>query len=125
MKKLFTLHLFFTAFFLFTLQASYAQTSLCDSSNGVRSLFVGHSFFVPVARGFESHAQRAGFTDHSQLGHFRGGVNGSPIRLWDNAADRAAIQTLLDSNQIELFGMTFHGDYPQIEGYFNWVDYAL
>ena len=35
------------------------------------------------------------------------------------------LQAILDSGDIELFGMTYHPDYPGIEGYQNWIEYAL
>ena len=67
----------------------------------------------------------AGAKDHTQQVVFSGGGSGSPQGLWENAAKRAAIQSILDAGDIELFGMTYHPSYPGLEGYINWVEYAL
>jgi hypothetical protein len=92
---------------------------------GYRTLLIGHSFFNPYALALPSHATRAGFTDHNQSRFFSGGASGAPQALWENANKRAQIQAVLDSGDIELFGMTYHPEYPSIEGYQNWVNYAL
>lgn len=92
---------------------------------GYRTLLIGHSFFNPYAIALPSHATRAGFTDHNQSRFFSGGATGAPQALWENASKRAQIQAVLDGGDIELFGMTYHPEYPSIEGYRNWVNYAL
>jgi hypothetical protein len=92
---------------------------------GYKSLFIGHSFFVPVAGRMEFFAPDAGLPDHTQETVFSGGATGAPLALWEAPAKRAAVQTQLDGGDIELFGMTYHPDYPGLEGYENWVDYAL
>ncbi len=96
-----------------------------SSSTGYDSLFIGHSFFIPIARNMDAHALRAGFVDHTQQTFFSGGASGAPQALWENADDRNAIQDILNSGDVELLGMTYHPDYPGIEGYINWVEYAL
>jgi len=95
------------------------------SNTDYNSLFVGHSFFIPIADGFQEHAHRAGFIDHTQQTFFAGGAGGAPQALWENDSSRNAIQDILNSGDIDLFGMTYHFDYPGIEGYVNWVEYAL
>lgn len=92
---------------------------------GYRSLLIGHSFFNPFALAMPSHAARAGFTDHNQSRFYSGGSSGTPQAFWENTTKRAQIQAVLDAGDIELFGMTYHPDYPSIEGYRNWVNYAL
>ncbi len=92
---------------------------------GLESLFIGHSFFDPFARGMPGHALAAGFADHTQEIFFAGGDNGAPEALWNNATRRAQIQAVLDGGNIELFGMTYFPTYPGMTGYYNWVDYAL
>lgn len=94
-------------------------------NTGLNALLIGHSFFEPYAAAMPAHAQRAGFTDHTQTRFFSGGASGSPQALWENASKRTAIQAVLDSGDIDLFGMTYHPNYPDIEGYRNWVNYAL
>ncbi|HAP78427.1 MAG TPA: hypothetical protein DCR14_20385 [Acidimicrobiaceae bacterium] len=94
-------------------------------TTGFDSLFIGHSFFQPVAERLAFHAPNAGFVDHTQTVVFSGGATGAPKALWDNPTKRAEIQAVLDRGTIELFGMTYHPDHPTIEGYQNWVNYAL
>lgn len=93
--------------------------------SGYNTLFIGHSFFRPVAAGMSSHAERAGIEGHTQQVIFSGGASGSPQGLWEQASKRSQIQAILDAGDIELFGMTIHPDYPGLEGYTNWVNYAL
>lgn len=92
---------------------------------GFDSLFMGHSFFRPFAEGMAFHAPNAGFTEHTQDVVFAGSENGAPEALWNNAAKRAEIQGILDGGDVELFGMTYHPDYPTMTGYQLWFDYAL
>lgn len=92
---------------------------------GYHSLFIGHSFFMPIASKMDEHAALLGLEGHSQEEVFSGGSSGSPQALWENSAKRAEIQAVLDGGDVELFGMTYHPDYPSLEGYENWVDYAL
>ena len=93
--------------------------------DGYNSLFIGHSFFIPVATGVSEHAVAAGFEDHTQVTVFSGGASGAPQALWENAGKRADIQAVLDGGDVELFGMTYHPIFPTLEGYQNWIDYAL
>ncbi|MEM9257443.1 MAG: hypothetical protein AAGA91_18535 [Pseudomonadota bacterium] len=92
---------------------------------GYRSLLIGHSFFNPFALQLPEHASRAGFVDHDQTRFFSGGGTGTPEAFWNNAGKRADIQAVLDVGDIELFGMTYHPQYPSMTGYLNWVRYAL
>lgn len=96
-----------------------------DVITGFDSLFIGHSFFVPFAYGMSSHAPDAGFTDHTQDVVFSGGSGGAPEALWNNTTKRNEIQAILDTGDVELFGMTYHPSYPSLDGYRLWVDYAL
>ncbi len=94
-------------------------------NTGLNSLFIGHSFFVPYALRMDFHVPNAGFADHEQQTVFAGGANGAPQALWEDPANRARIQGILDGGDIQLFGMTYFPTYPSLEGYRNWVDYAL
>lgn len=96
-----------------------------ELSNGKKSVFIGHSFFRPAAQNFENFTTIAGLTDHSQQLFFSGGASGTPARLWANADKRATIQGMLDEGGVELFGMTYHGDEPDVDGYVLWTEYAL
>jgi hypothetical protein len=94
-------------------------------STGFESLFIGHSFFKPFAKGLPDHAAQAGIMNHSQSIVFSGGSSGAPEALWNNASKRDDIQGILNGGDIELFGMTYHTNYPSLTGYKNWIDYAL
>jgi len=102
-------------------------------SKGATSLFIGHSFFVPVAKEFDSvggKLKKKGspmYPKHNVQTFFRGGQNGSPVNLWNNHKEE--IETILQSNDIELFGMTAAaadgGVSDLLNAYKNWIDLAL
>lgn len=92
---------------------------------GYNTLFMGHSFFIPVASGMAAHVERAGIIGHTQELVFSGGDTGAPQALWEDASKKAEVQALLDSGNIDLLAMTYHPSYPSIDGYKNWVAYAL
>lgn len=96
-----------------------------EAQTGVHSLFIGHSFFRPFADGMPFHAAQAGIVGHTQNVVFSGGATGAPQALWENPTKSAEIKAILDDGDVELFGMTYHPDYPSSEGYENWIDYAL
>jgi len=96
-----------------------------DVITGSDSLFIGHSFFRPFAQRMEFHGPNAGFIDHTQDLVTAGGANGAPEALWNDPAKRAQIQAVLDTGEVDLFGMTAHRDYPTLDGYRLWFDYAL
>jgi hypothetical protein len=90
---------------------------------GKKCLFIGHSFFIPVAKVFKNHAAKAGVDDHSQQAVFAGGQGGSPGRLWQNQKKRKEIQKILDGGDVELLGMTYFNS--SLGDYRKWIDYAL
>jgi len=97
-------------------------------NTGFDTLFMGHSRFFPVANGMPFHvgpAGQAGFPDHTQSSVEAPGVAGSPLWFWENIETRSAIQAQLNTGNIDLLGMTYHYDSPGMEGYRNWVSYAL
>jgi len=115
-----------------TVDSTHPRTPHCAGqvqgptrTTGYQSLFIGHSFFAPVARDIGTYAQQAGFVDHQQDVVFSGGATGSPQALWENAVKRTEIQEVLDGGDVDLFGMTYHPDYPTLTGYRNWIEYAL
>jgi len=95
------------------------------ANDGYNALFIGHSFFVPIASGMPTHAARAGIEGHTQNVFFSGGSSGAPEALWRNPFQRAEIQSILNAGDVELFGMTYHPVYPGLDGYMSWVEYAL
>ncbi len=92
---------------------------------GFNSLFIGHSFFKPFADGMPDYSAAAGIAGHTQSVVFGGGATGAPEALWQHATRGPQIRAILDGGDVELFGMTYHGDYPTTAGYENWIDYAL
>ena len=80
-------------------------------------------------------------TGHSQNVELSGGASGAPLALWNDAAHRANIQAVLDSGDVDVFGMTCcdwqltPGGDPvldpegnpilSLEGWQTWFDYAL
>ena len=86
------------------------------------TLFMGHSFFAPIARQMPFHMSQLGIDDHSQHVEMSGGETGTPIALWEDEEHRNTIQAILNTGEVQLFGMTAS---PTMEGYTLWIDYAL
>ena len=108
-----------------TVDASSPACGGPSPGGGFDSLFIGHSFFRPMAEEMAVLAPLAGFDAHTQEVVFSGGATGSPEGLWLQNTKRATIQAELDEGDIDLFGMTYHPNYPSLTGYVNWIDYAL
>jgi len=89
------------------------------------TLFMGHSFFTPIARQIPFHMTQLGIDDHSQHVEMSGGETGTPIALWEDEQHRNNIQAVLDTGKVELFAMTVNPITESIEGYTLWIDYAL
>jgi hypothetical protein len=107
------------------LQASEAAP-VVDSTRGYRCVFMGHSFFCPIAKGLTGHAKRAGFEDHSQLVVMAGGAKGTPGWFWQSKQHRNQIQQSLGTGEVDLVGMTYHPDGGvAVEDYKRWIDFAL
>lgn len=99
-----------------------------EPTKGYKSLFIGHSFFVPMARGMTTHAHRAGFIEHQQMVFFEGGDRGTPGYFWEDSRHSNNIKKALQSGDIELFGMTWTGvgrGKGTFEHFKLWVDYAI
>lgn len=94
---------------------------------GARTLFVGHSFFVPVAESFDRLAVRNGFDAHAFDSFFAPGGMGSPASLWDDAdGSRTAITAKLASGDVEVFGLTTFSETTSTQAdYERWIDLAL
>ena len=91
---------------------------------GVNCLFIGHSFFIPVARVFEGKAKLAGITKHKQQTVFAGGAKGSPGNLWRGPKQKQ-IQDMLRKGDVDLLGMTYHPEGSGVDDYKRWIDFAL
>jgi hypothetical protein len=93
---------------------------------GFNGLFMGHSFFAPIAKGLPEHARRCGIAGHRQTVVFHGGANGSPGKLWESdAPDVAQARALIESGTVDLLGLTFYPDVgSDLADYRRWVDLA-
>lgn len=92
---------------------------------GFNSLFIGHSFFIPIANTMPVHTETAGVQYHTQTTVFSGGGSGAPEALWNNVSKSEEIRAVLDAGGVDFFAMTYHYDYPELTGYTNWINYAL
>ena len=106
-----------------TVYASKAKAQ--EPVDGMQAVFIGHSFFKPYALLMPEYTANAGIAGHSQTIVFSGGASGTPEALWNNASKKLAITNALDTGDVQLFGMTYHPDYPGPTGYVNWINYAL
>ncbi|MCH2181766.1 MAG: hypothetical protein MK108_07160 [Mariniblastus sp.] len=106
--------------------AKSSTRSAARETTGKQCLFIGHSFFIPVARMLPKQATESGVQGHAQQLVFAGGANGSPGKLWQNEAKRSAIQKTLDAGDVELLGMTYFSPAnSSLKDYRKWIDYAL
>lgn len=147
LSNTFQLHLYTLATFcglnaLFT-SAHNKHNNPIIFPNGAKSLFIGHSFFVPIAQQFDTFASHmpGAFPNHDVEVFFRSGENGIPLNLWRHNKDD--IEPMLATGEVELFGMTVGklGDadddgYPievdddmfsndNLNAYKDWIDLAL
>jgi hypothetical protein len=95
------------------------------SKEGATCLFIGHSFFIPVAKSFDQHAKLNGFSKHKQLTVFSGGQTGTPGSLWKSKKHSEKIKTILRSGKIQLLGMIVGEINSSFDDYKRWVDFAL
>jgi len=89
---------------------------------GYNTLFMGHSFFAPIARQIPFHMTQLGIDGHSQHVESSPGETGKPLALWEDEGHRNKIQAILNTGQVNLLGMTAS---QTNEGYTLWIDYAL
>jgi hypothetical protein len=95
--------------------------------SGYNCLFVGHSYFIPVAKLFEKLPEKYGVVNHRQQTVFRGGSSGSASAMWKNKSSRKAVQKVLDGGNINLLGLVYHSKAgsSEFDDFKRWVDYAL
>ena len=93
--------------------------------DGTTCLFMGHSFFIPVAKSFDQHAKLNGFSKHKQIAIFSGGQSGTPGSLWKSKKKSQIIKKILGSGNIQLLGMTWGSVNSSYEDYKRWIDFAL
>jgi len=92
---------------------------------GKNCLFIGHSFFTPVAQRFSGMPGKVGVSNHRQSTVYSHGSTGSPKSLW-NGFKGNSIRRTISSGKIELLGMTYYGpDNSSYEDYKRWVEFAI
>lgn len=94
--------------------------------SGYHCLFMGHSFFAPIAKSLPDHTRACRIEGHEQTVVFHGGSEGAPGRLWSStAADVAAAKKLIQTGTVDLIGLTFYPNVgSDISDYKRWVDFA-
>ena len=93
-------------------------------SKGVQCLFAGHSFFCPVAVAFNQIARQSDFPEHDMKLVFRGGMGGTASALWSSTKSREAVEAVLATGEVELFGLT-PDLRDNVETFERWFDLAL
>jgi hypothetical protein len=92
-------------------------------STGFITLVTGNSFVNSIGWGIPDHAATAGIANHEHSQVIRGGGNGAPEALWNDATRGPEIRGILDGGDVDLFIMT---SLPAtMNGYRLWIDYLL
>jgi|GEM_PF-2111887 len=95
------------------------------TTKGYNCVFMGHSFFYPIAETFDKLALANGFPDHRQLLRKAGATNGTPGWLWQNLPKDDAAWTKLANEDVDLLCFPHHHiSGCRLEDYCNWIDYA-
>ncbi len=106
-----------------------SEESSSISIPGYNALYIGHSFGKPFADRLLKFAENSGIDGHSQNIVFRGGSEGAPQALWNNAETKLEIQGILDSGDIDLLIMICCSkdllENGSDWGITNWIHYAL
>ena len=94
--------------------------------NGASCLFLGHSFFIPVAKRFDEIATATGLSQHQASFVMNGGGGGAPGRIWSSESHRAAATQILETGNVHLLGMTYYDETNcRVEDYERWIDLAV
>lgn len=125
------LHLFTAVGIAIFLVVGIAQSAAASGDrfdDGANALFIGHSFFVPIAKSFDTLATENRFPGHKSQMVFASGPKGTPGALWDDQRRKERVIEILATGEIELFGMTTasnRGAGGALEAYQRWIDVAL
>lgn len=92
-------------------------------STGFKTLITGNSFVNSIGWGIPGHAATAGIANHVHSQVTRGGANGAPEALWNNATAGPQIRGILDDGDVDLFIMTVLPS--TTDGFRLWIDYLL
>ena len=105
---------------------------------GLKSVYMGHSYFRKQAENMVEYAEIAGIEGHQSTTLFNGGYKGSAAAIWEDVVpgSKKNIQDQLDEGDVQMFGMTVfmdpeapEGDVThmdsQMQGLKNWIEYGL
>lgn|GEM_PF-2113845 len=114
-----------------------AESEAVTQIQGLKSLYMGHSYFRRQADAMTEYADVAGIVGHSSTTIFHGGYKGSAAAIWDDVVPgaHADVKGHLDAGDIQMLGMTIFVDPDapdsdvrhidnQIQGLKNWIEYA-
>ena len=104
---------------------------------GLKSLYMGHSYFRRQAENMNEYAEAAGIEGHDSVTIFHGGYKGSAAAIWEDVVpgSKETVEGHLNAGDIEMLGMTIFIDLEapegdvrhldsQIQGLKNWIEYA-
>ena len=77
-------------------------------TKGYTCVFMGHSFFYPIAETFDKVAVANGFPEHAQLLRKAGATKGTPGWLWLNLPKDDAVWTKLANDDVDLLCFPHH-----------------
>lgn len=114
------------------------DASAKPSTQGLKSLYMGRSYFRRQAEAMQEYAELAGIEGHDSTTIFYGGFKGSAAAIWNNESapdSQATVKDHLDGGDVEMLGMTIFVDEEapegdvrhidsQIQGLKNWIEYA-
>ncbi|MEM9366752.1 MAG: hypothetical protein AAGD07_12220 [Planctomycetota bacterium] len=102
------------------------HSQLGEVGDGAKCLFMGHSFFIPVAKTFDELAKTNGVRGHRAQFVMSGGGSGAPGRLWQSTQHRQAATAILQTGDVEVIGMTYYDESDcSVDDYQRWIDLAL
>ena len=98
-----------------------------STTKGYNCLFMGHSFFAPIAKSLAKHPQRCGFTEHKQTVVFHPGKKGTPGMMWKSPKeDIVNAKKLIGTGTVDYLGLTHYlGIGSDLSDYQLWIDLAL
>lgn len=105
---------------------SRQAASLQAPVDGLNGLYMGHSFFNPVAQELVNRIPDSTIVDHRAYIVAAGGINGSPKYLWDAAAKREQGLQHLAAGGVDVLALTYHSpETSSLQDYQRWMDAAL
>ena len=103
-------------------QASSLQAPVA----GLNGLYMGHSFFNPVAQELVNRIPDSTIVDHRAYIVAAGGIHGSPKYLWDAAAKREQGLQHLQAGGVDVLALTYYSpETSSLQDYKRWMDVAM